>query len=194
MGQKYEEAFEDWEVRIVKGMVGRFMAKWACLAEEDFDSLVGECLVQWLIAKPQYDPGRGASEQTFMATVVHNRLMDLVRERSSLKHEMVSKARSLEETCGSDAEDDLNLIETIDSGTSPDAPRDPLEISLLKEDLRRVVPGLSGQQQRLYELLLSGKTKKAAAKILNISRDTVNEERKRIKKVFEKADLGGYLK
>ena len=194
MGQKYEEVFESWEIAIAKGLVGRFMAKWACLADDDFDTLVGECLVQWLIAKEKYDPRRSASEMTYMAKVVHNKLMDLVRERTAEKTRVLSEAVSLNGEQGDESEEGLTLLEILDPSKIPGGPVDPASTMPLKQDVAKVLSGLTERQRRLCRLRMAGIDMDEASKALGISRDTAYEERKRIRKVFEKKGLGDYLK
>lgn len=59
----------------------------ACLIPGDFDScsaedLVQDVIVHFLQGKVVFDGARGASLETFLATVMHNRLIDLGRRRS----------------------------------------------------------------------------------------------------------------
>jgi RNA polymerase sigma factor (sigma-70 family) len=194
MGHKYEEVFESWEIAIAKGLVRRFMVKWPCLAEESLDTLAGECLVRWLIAKEKYNPRQRASEKTYMAKVVYNILTDMVRARMAKKSRVLADAVSLAERVGDESENDLTLLETIDPAKIFGGPADPASPISLRHDVAKVLSGLTERQQELCRLRMSGMDMDEASRALGISRDTAYEERKRIRKIFEKAGLSDYVR
>jgi RNA polymerase sigma factor (sigma-70 family) len=190
ISQNYKTLFEDWEIAIAVRLVTQFQKQWTILERERLEDLVHECLTHWFFRRGEYDPSRCANRRTFMATVVCNKLRDTIREKTSLKSRMVTEAAPLDEELDIEGEGRLVLHETIDPGGLQDPPSDDLAISLQEDDIARVVANMTERQRRIYSLLDRGKTKKAVSEILDISRDTVHEDVKRIRKLFEKAGFG----
>jgi RNA polymerase sigma factor (sigma-70 family) len=190
ISQNYKNLFEDWEIAIAVKLVDQFKKQWSVLRQEAFEDLVHECLTHWFFQRDKHDPGRGANPRTFMATVVRNKLRDLIGGRTSVTHRMLSEASRLDEELDQKGEGGLALHETIDPNGLPDPPSDDLAISLQQDDIAKVITKMTGRQKIIYSLLDSGKTKKAVSETLDISRDTVHEEIRRMRKLFEKAGFG----
>jgi RNA polymerase sigma-70 factor (ECF subfamily) len=194
MDQSNKRRFQNWEIAVAKNLVNAFQAQWLCLEREDFADLLQECLTHWFITRDSYEPTREASEKTFMAKVVRNKLTDLVREREADKRKIAHLAVSLDAPLGS-GEDSHSLIDEIKEGKTGNVPGDPFLEIQLKIDLSTVLHKLTPKQKKLCDLLgAKGLNVKKASEYLETPRATIYDEIKRIKKIFEKEGLKDYLK
>lgn len=164
------------------------------LGVEDFDDLLQECLTHWFFTKDDYDPGREASQKTFMGRIIRNKLTDLVREREADKRKIAHLAVSLDEPLGDD-EDSPALIDQIDGDTVTQAPHNHFLEIQLKIDLSKSLQKLTPQQKSLCNLLgEKGLSVKEASDYLKTPRSTIYDEIKRIRTIFMKEGLEDYLK
>lgn len=194
MSQNYRGLFQDWEIAVVKKLINGFQEKWSCLKREDFDDLLQECLIHWYFAKDDYDPGREASQKTFMGRIIRNKLTDLVREREADKRKIAHLTISLDEPLEDD-EDSPALIDKIDDGSINDASHNHFLEIQLKIDLSKALQKLTPQQKSLCRLLgEKGLTVKEASEYLKTPRSTIYDELKRIRTIFMKEGLEDYLK
>ena len=194
MSQNYRGLFQDWEIAVAKKLVNEFQERWSCLEREDFDDLLQECLTHWYFAKDDYDPGRVASQKTFMGRIIRNKLTDLVREREADKRKIAHLSISLDEPLGDD-EDSPALIDKIDDGSINDASHNHFLEIQLKIDLSKALQKLTPQQKSLCRLLgEKGLTVKEASEYLKTPRSTIYDELKRIRTIFMKEGLEDYLK
>ena len=113
MDTKYGTLFEGWEIAVTKKLVGDYRRQWKCLLLEDVDDLLQECLTHWIFAKDKYDPQKEASQKTFMARVVRNKLKDLVKERERDKRKTTQNSISLDAPILPD-DDSPALIDTLE--------------------------------------------------------------------------------
>ena len=60
---KYDELFEEWEVRHARCFVLEYKAKFKALSREDFDDLLQECLIHWLMKKMIFPRESGHNEE-----------------------------------------------------------------------------------------------------------------------------------
>lgn len=185
---KYKGLFENWEIAVAKNVIAQLMKKRTWLRPDEFEDLLQECLTHWLFVKDKYDPEAEASEKTFMARVIANKLKDIVKGRERLQRRVAQNTISLDQPL-SDEEDASTLMDVI--ATDPE-----LRIHVeLKIDLTRTYQKLSPAQKRLCDLLgEKGLSIKAASDILKTPRGTLYEEIKRIKAIFQKKNLDEYLK
>jgi RNA polymerase sigma-70 factor (ECF subfamily) len=187
----YRGLFEDWEVGVAKNIVDEHKRNWKCLEREDFDDLLQECLSFWYFSKDSYDPSGGASKQTYMARLLKRNLRNIIEGQLTDKRKVAFESVSLDQPL-SDEDDAPSLLDTlsVDQNHTSD-----LRIHAeLKIDITRTIRTLTPQQQELCRLLSEGDVSiKEASRILNVHRDTVYEEIKRIKSVFEKESLHEYF-
>lgn len=194
MSQNYRGPFQDWEIAVAKKLINEFQEKWSCLEREDFDDLLQECLTHWYFAKDDYDPGREASQKTFMGRIIRNKLTDLVREREADKRKIAHLSISLDKPLG-DNEDSPALIDKIDEGSINDASHNHFLEIQLKIDLSKALQKLIPKQKELCLLLgEKGLTVKEASEYLKTPRSTIYDELKRIRTIFMKEGLEDYLK
>jgi len=184
----YEGLFEGWEVTVAKNLVNEFKRQWRCLDADDFEDLLQDCLTHWLFAKDRYDPEAEASEKTFMARVVRNRLSDIIKELGRNKRKVLQNSVSLDEP----------LCEEEDSSTLSDVlSDDEADLSLrveLRMDFSKATPKLTPLQMKICGLL-SGpdRTVTEISEQLGIRRKAVYREIERIRAIFEDEGLKNYL-
>ena len=190
MDPKYGTLFEGWEIAIAKKLVNAQRKQWKCLELEGFDDLLQECLTHWFFVKDKYDPAREASEKTFMARVIKNKLADLTKEKERDKRKIHQKTVSLDEPVLPD-EDSPTLAETLED---KNASIDVHLRACLKVDLSKAVQKLNPIQRQLCRLLgEEGLNMSQASERLKTPRSTLYEEIKRIRQIFESEDLRSYL-
>ena len=191
MSPSYKGLFEGWEIAVAKRLINDFKKQWSCLEREDFDDLLQECLTQWFFAKDKYRSGSDASEKTFMARVVKNKLFDIVKDRERLCRKEDQRNVSLDQPL-SDEDDSPTLLDSLCEDENYAA--NFCLHAELKIDLSSAFHKLTPKQQELCRLLgEEGLSIKEASEILQTPRGTVYEEIRRIKEVFERENLHGYL-
>ncbi len=190
----YGGLFQDWEVAVVCKLVKEFQRQWTCLAREEFDDLLQECLSHWVVVKAQFDPKREASIKTFMGRIIRNKLTDLVRERESDKRKLGHLAISLDAPLTDEAEAPT-LLDKLDEHACGDLPDLSFLGIQIKIDMATALKKLTARQQTLCQLLgEQGMTIQEASTALGISRSTLYDELKCIKALFIKTGLDDYLK
>jgi RNA polymerase sigma factor (sigma-70 family) len=194
LGCNYEDLFQDWEIGIVTRLIGKFQRRWTCLKQESFEELLQECLCHWHFSKNSHDPQGEASQKTFMARIIENKLIDLARERESDKRRVSHLAVSLNEPAGND-EDSRALIDTVHQGSMGGIHPDPFKQIELRLDLSIMLCRLTPRQKELCRLLgEEGLTIKEASGRLNVPRTSLYDEIKRIRTIFRSEHLDEYLK
>lgn len=193
MSSNYEGIFEDWEIGHATRLIRKFQRRWECLKQEGFEDLLQECLCHWHFSKNSYDPQGEASQKTFMARIIENKLIDIVREREADKRRIAHVTVSLDQPAGPD-EDGPALMDTIPHG-SMSAIGDPFKQIEFKLDLSVAFRGLTSRQRELCRLLgEAGLTVTQAGARLNIPRTSLYDEIKRIRAIFKREHLDEYLK
>ena len=191
MNTKYGTLFEGWEIAVTKKLVGDYRRQWKCLLLEDVDDLLQECLTHWIFAKDKYDPQKEASQKTFMARVVRNKLKDLVKERERDKRKTAQNSISLDAPILPD-DDSPALIDTLEEEGGYSA-RLILQ-ACLRVDLTKATKQLTPIQKKLCRLLgEEGLNMYEASQELKTPRSTLYEEIKRIRVIFEKENLREWL-
>jgi len=186
----YGGLFESWELGVAKKVIDDYRKKYKCLEREGFDDLLQECLIHWLDVRDRYDPGRGASKNTFMAEVIRNVLGQLAIKANRDKRKTIYESVSLDEPLNDD-EDSPTLKDRI-PGSEDVLPQIESE---LKIKLSKAFQKLTPQQQKLCQLLgEEGLTISEASRRLDKHRMIVYREIARIKELFEKEGLKDYLK
>ena len=193
MSCNYRGDFEDWEIRIVSKLIRQFQRRWTCLDREGFEDLLQECLCHWHFSKNSYDPQGEASQKTFMARIIANKLMDLVRERETAKRKMGHLAMSLDDPPGAD-EDSSALIGSVHHGLTDGFRLDPSKQIELKLDISITLCRLTPHQRELCHLLGEGDlTVKEVSTRLKVPRSSIYDEIKRIRSIFRREHLDEYL-
>ena len=189
----YAELFEDWEFAIAKKLIGEYRRTWSCLEREELEDLMQECLTHWALVRDRHDAARGASQRTFMATVVRNTLRDMVRSRRAYRRRANYVAESLYEPLGGD-ESSPTLADELDEAAGLCERRDAISRIELRLDLEKAVESLTLRQRRICRHLRDGYSVTDLSELLKTPRATVYDELKRIRCSFAKRGLEDYLR
>ncbi len=153
MSQNYGGLFQAWELAIARKLVREFHATSRALQHEEADDLLQEVLLHWHHARASHDPLGKASIRTYMARVVRNKLIDLIRERESDKEKINILADPTEITHEGEPGST-----TDDAGGDPPEPEEAREHrdaeQSLHLDLARALARLTPRQRDLCQLLL----------------------------------------
>jgi RNA polymerase sigma-70 factor (ECF subfamily) len=195
MAPKAGGGLQQWEIAVTKKLVGEFRRRWRSLAREEFDDLMQECLAHWIVVRRKLAPDRDAPPVAYMAQVIRNKLMDLIREQAAEKRAGEQEALSLDAALDG-TDDGLTLGDLLAADES--AQQDEagaVDHHHARIDIGRALARLTPIQRQLCQMLgEEGLTIKEAAERLRIPRGTLYEEVKRIRKVFSDQGLGDYLK
>ncbi len=188
---RYQGLFEDWEIGVAKNVISRFRKQWKCLDLEGFDDLLQECLTHWHFSKDDYDSAAGANIRTFMARVLEHKLQHIIEKLTTDKRKVSSECVSLDERI-SDEDDSPTFLDRLSEDKILSS---NLHVSAeLTIDLTCAIQRLTPKQQELCRLLgEEGMSMSEASQTLKTPRGTLYEEIKRIKAIFEKANLHDYL-
>ena len=194
MAQDYRGLFQPWELAIATKLVREFRATSHALQHDEIDDLLQEVLLHWYHARGSHDPQGKASIRTYMARVVRNKLIDLLRERESDKQIVniltVPTEFTHEGEPGRDTDEaDVDLPEPGDTREHRNAEQS------LHLDLARALAHLTPRQRELCRLLLEQDlTMVEASHRLGVPRGTLYEELKHIRATFEALGLDVYLR
>jgi DNA-directed RNA polymerase specialized sigma24 family protein len=189
----YDGLFEKWELRIAGRLIWKFQHKWPCLRREQRDDLTQECLSHWHFIRNQYNPNGEASREAFMVRVVRNKLVDLVRERTSNKRKTAYFTVSLDLLIESEA-GHLSVSSGFPTASLADPASDPYSLLELKIDLSRTISKLTSQQGEICHLLRQFDfCVQAVSDYLNLAPRILRKEIKRIRAIFEAERLQEYL-
>lgn len=189
MNQNYTGLFENWEIGVAKKVINKFKAKWKWLERIDEEDLLQESLTHWLFNRDKFNPEAGAKRNTFMARVVANRLMDIVREQSSDKRKVAHESSSIDQPLNDD-EESSSLLDVLASDDPDFRFQTELKISI-----EETFSELTENQRMLCQYLSDGCTNMSElASTLGVGRATVYREIERIRAVFEKQGLKEFLK
>ena len=180
MSLNYFGLFEDWEIAVARNVINSFLGQ---LEKEGVEDLLQECLTHWFFHRNQYTGKNEASQKTFMAKVVKNKLIQIIRKNNANKRKSVTV--SLNEPVG-DENDSPTLMDVI--------PDEQDQKSDLKVDLIKALQKLTPQQKQLCQLIAEqGLSVKEAGIRLNRHRSTLYDDIRRIKEIFKEEGLLDYL-
>ncbi len=191
----YEGFFQSWEIAIAKKLVNQFMEKYMCLKREEFNDILQEVLTHWYLNKDKYNSNRDASEKTFMAKVVRNKLIDILREAKTDKRTLNYQTISLDQPLDDDENcPTLSDVISEDDILPSSNTLSPFLKILLKIDLSRAILKLNSRQKKICNLIISKDLNVSElSQCLSTPRSTIYDEIKRIRKIFEKEQLKDYL-
>ena len=181
--------FEAWEIETARAVVRAFVAARGSFASLDFDDLVQECLLHWWQQRSRYAEEHGASRQTYMNRVLTNRLRDLRREEQAEKRRADYKPLSLDAPFGDDGDTLADFFR--DAGSDPAAEAEHAD---LVDRLARIRGRLLPRQRAVFDAWASDIPKARIARGLDISRDTVHEDIRRIRQVCRDEGLEDFLR
>ena len=134
-----------------------------------------ECWIAWQKQGAKYDPARGASESTFLKRVARSALKDLVKQEEAQGRWAGKGALSL------DAGTPLALA----------APIDVDDIGALESrlDISKARSQMTPRQRAIVDGVLAGYRPDEIARQLGVSRDTVHQDRVKLRSVLAVEDL-----
>ena len=194
MAHDYRGLFERWELAIAGKLVREFHATSRALQRDELDDLLQEVLLHWYHARASHDPMGKASIRTYMARVVRNKLIDLIRERESDKEKVNILADPTEIT--HDGEPGSTTDDAGGDLPEPEEAREHRDAEQsLQLDLARALAHLTPRQRALCQLLLEEDTSMVeASQRLGVPRTTLYEELRHIRTVFKALGLDAYLR
>lgn len=177
---------------MAEGEVAAFLTRRRPSVDLEPDDLKQQCLLHWWRRRDRHNPSRGASKKTFMATVVRAKLADIGRAVKAQRRGGASAVLSLDVPTTS-YEEGLPLAETIGD---PNPAMDP-EKAAVRADLRAHIEGaahlLTPRQRQLLDGLLRGYKITEISERLAVSRPTIHEDVKRIRKAFRDEGLHEFV-
>jgi len=191
--RNYGSFFQDWEIAIAKKLVKKSCISSNMNNPDDFDDLLMECLAHWLLKRSKYNPNREASQKTFMAKVINNKLLDIAERQRTDKRKIDSLTDSLDEPIFDDSEA-VTLLDKIDNKINHSPPLNLADQVELKRDLSKTLPNLTDRQRKICDLLRQGFNIQEISKYLGTPRSSVYDEINRIRAIFENKGLKIYLK
>jgi RNA polymerase sigma-70 factor (ECF subfamily) len=191
----YEGFFQSWEIAIAKKLANQFRKKNTCLKRGEFNDLLQEVLIHWYLNKDKYNSNREASERTFMAKVVRNKLKDILREIKTDKRTSNYQTIPLDLPLGDDESCSTpgDVISENDILSGNNITSDPFSKISLKIDLEKALQKLHPIPKKICNLIIKeGLNVSELSEYLNTPRSTIYDEIKRIRKIFEKEHLKNY--
>jgi len=176
---------ESWEIAIAKRRVNSCITKWEILKVEGFDDLVQDCLIYWFQNEAKYDPSRGASKKTFMAKVIELYLSHRKDALLTKKRKAFFEAKSLDEYFDEDSDSSSE-----NRKYEPSVFKSPN----IRIDVLVAIQKLDPHQKEICRLIQNeGMSFNQVSKHLNKHHSYVYREVERIKEIFEREGLRGYL-
>jgi RNA polymerase sigma-70 factor (ECF subfamily) len=183
------------DVAIVRKFVIQCQFRYRCLASEELDDLVQECLIKLWLARQSLGLSDDQAFPThYLFEVTQNRLMDSVRRLTANKRIGLLDTVSLDAPV-SDSSEELTLRDTLTASSDRDTTSSYAVQHDLQMDLERMSALLTPLQRELCRLIGGeGLTIKEASERLRVRRASLYQEMLRIRRVFEQHLLGDYLK
>lgn len=184
----YKGIFDGWEIGVTRNLVKQFQEKFPSLQREFIDDLTDECLKHWLSKRGKYDLQKIEKPKSFLAEVVSNKLLDLLRHRTAKKRGDYFIAESLDQFL--EDKPDSHILAHIAQVDQP-TEMDQLD---LKSALDQVFQRLSSQQKKVFTALRDEQLTITEISVrLKVHRSTIHNEINRIKEIFENEGLRKYL-
>lgn len=194
---KLSDLFEDRDSFVSRTIhhKARQLVRSPGFTESDRPDVEQELAIELVLKYGHFDPAR-AGETTFVARVIENKAISLVRARQAQKRHFRHNGTSLNETISDSKGRPVERVRTVDGRSvkrhTGQAPRSDQELARLKLDIHRVLDTLPADLRTLAELLTE-MSQYAAARRLGKSRRQVAKDVARLRKRFEDADLQDYL-
>lgn len=186
------DSFERWEIEVISREVAAFLATRQESADLDRDDLTQQCLLHWWQKRGRHDPSRGASKKTFMARVVRAKLVDIERASKARKRGAGNADLSLEAPPGAYGEG-LPLADVVRDLDADVDPEKAAEADELSASIHSAAQLLTVRQKKLLEGLSRGYNITEMSRQLRVSRPTLHDDLKRIRKVFRDEGLHEFL-
>ncbi len=189
----HHPALDARTLRLIRRKARQLIGKYG-FTPDDRDDIEQELTLDLLRRLPHFDPARSRLED-FIARRLDNAVARLIEHRRALKRDCPFDLCSLYEVAARSEEGEVlhaelaqeDALRTL-SGTTR---RSPEEETDLRTDLARALALMSPEQRAICRALLhSDLNKKQLAKRLGISRDTLYERLREIRRICERLGLG----
>ena len=184
---QHGDLFQKWELEVVETLIWEFWPSPRLRAAHEKEDLRQECLSHWCEVRNSYSQSRGASPRTYMTKVIRNKLLELLRYEEADLRRVNTEASPFSSPLGSEQEMTVE-DEANEAGVQED---DSFEEARVREILSSL--DLTDREVEILDLLSKGYRKTEIAKKVGASRDTVYEDMKRIRKLFEDKGLRKFL-
>lgn len=184
----YKGIFESWEIGVTRNLVKQFQEKHPSLEREFVDDLTDECLKHWLSKRVKYDLKKIEKPKSFLAQIIANKLLDLVRHKTAKKRCDYFISESLDQFL----ED--NPDSKVLSSSDPVDQSAEIDQSELKSALDQAFQRLNSQQKKVFMALRDERLTVTEISVrLKVHRSTIHNEINRIKEIFENEGLRKFL-
>ncbi len=178
------DGLDHWESNLIQRLVGDFTASHKLPGWLEKTDLIQQCEMHWWMHRRRWSPSGGASPSTYLRRVVRAKLQDIADGfRASKRGGGRSELRLNDPTA---AYDDLTLGELIPDSANTAA---QVEWQIAKQNAFR---RLTERQRHVMQGLDEGESIAEISRRLHVSRDTLYEERRRIRKVFRDEGLADF--
>ena len=191
-------AFARWEVELARGKARGLIGSYG-FSESDLGDIEQELLLQMFLKRETRESWVciKASARTVMSRILDNRIRDIIKAIKTGKREGLLASQSLyEQLCRESDDEDALTYEDVLSEDQSILRRGR---RLLTDDhdlgisLSMVLDRLTDIQKSACRLLRQGLSVTEVADQLGMKRTTLNNEIKRMQKVFYREGLGDYL-
>ena len=179
--------FEPWELDLIRSLVLDFLSTRSESPGFEADDLVQECSFHWWRQRAEFETERGASRSTFLRRVVRAKLLDIERAWKAKKRGEGQRPLSLDTPISPDDSEAPTLAEVLPARGELGS-----DVAAVVDRLR-LTARLSARQRRIIAGVTAGLAKGELSRHLGVSRDTLNEEMKRIRQVFRDEGLASFL-
>lgn len=191
------EAFAAWEVDLARGKARGLVGKHG-FTYEDLPDLEQELLLEIHLKRGVRESWTEvtASPQTVMDRILNNRIRGIIDSVEADKRRINIGAASLTQEVGEDdSSNPLTLEDVI--GDDQSLPRRGHRPRSADEELMLAISmgrgSLNDRQQRICDLLMEGLSIVETAEALGMKRTTLNDELKRMRKLFYRQGLHDYV-
>lgn len=191
------EAFAAWELDLARGKAKGLVGKHG-FTYEDLPDLEQELLLEIYLRRGVRESWTKitASPQTVMDRILNNRIRGIIDTVEADKRRIYIGASSLSDEVGDDESSNPLTLEDVVGDDQSLARRGRRPRSAEEELILAISRGreiLNDRQQRICDLLMQGLSIVETADALGMKRTTLNDEIKRMRKLFYQQGLHDYV-
>lgn len=191
------EAFEKWEVSLVKKKARKLIGKFG-ITESNVEDLEQELFLHIFLKKKGGSSKAQVRHQgkSVMAQILDNRVRDIIEKAQTKKREGDLKSDSLHRELGQSEEGDSMTYEDVlseDKALWRIGRKRLVDEQETRHALHSTLGKLSPFQRKVCRLLLKHQKISNVAKALGMKRPTLYLEIERIREIFDEEGLGEYI-
>jgi RNA polymerase sigma-70 factor (ECF subfamily) len=189
------EGIDEYAIRLIRKKAGQLVGK-VGFTEADREDLEQELIIDLLQRLSKFNPNR-ANRKTFITRVVTNRVATLIELQKTDRRNYRLYSDSLNDYIDIGGGDLVEREVTIASDeylqNTGRCSRPLRELEELSLDIERIIAKLPPKTRNLCERLKREKTISDVAREMGITRETVYQSIKELRKSFEKSGVKKYL-